>query len=115
MVDAPRRVSLSPSAASITIIDSENQTRVRFEDGSLSRRVLENEGTISLCVEAFGGGGASSQFDVSVDFVGGTAGMLIVVAALYQEYVIKERREYQMCRCSVLNDVESHMLGMLII
>ena len=76
VVNAPRRVSLSPSSASITIIDNENQTRVRFEEGSLSRRVLENEGTISLCVETFGGEGITSEFDVSVDFIDGTAGEL---------------------------------------
>ena len=74
VVNAPRRVSLFPSAASIAIIDNENQTRVGFEEGSLIQRVLETEGKVSLCVEVFGGGGITSQFDVSVDFVGGTAG-----------------------------------------
>lgn len=74
VVNAPRSVSLFPSAATIAIIDNENQTRVGFEEGSLSQRVLENEGQISLCVEAFGSGGITSQFDISVDFIGGTAG-----------------------------------------
>ena len=73
VVNAPRRVSLFPSAASIAIIDNENLTRVGFEEESLSQRVPVNEGKVSLCVEAFGGGGISLQFDVSVDFVGGTA------------------------------------------
>ena len=74
VVNAPHRVSLFPSVASIAIIDSENQTRVGFEEGSLNQSVLENEGNISLCVEVFGGRRITSQFDVSVDFIGGTAG-----------------------------------------
>ena len=71
----PRQtISVSPSIASITIIDNSTQLTVGFEERSLSRRVLEDVGTISLCVEVSGREEITMSFSVRVDFLSGTAG-----------------------------------------
>ena len=71
----PRQtVSVSPSIASITIVDNSTELTVGFAETSLRRRELDNIGTISLCVEVFGREEIKMNFSVSVDFLGGTAG-----------------------------------------
>ena len=69
-------VSLSPSIATITIIDDDTlNLTVGFEDSSLSRTVQETVGNVSLCVRIFGVGDMATAIGVNVDIGGGgTAG-----------------------------------------
>ena len=64
-------VSLSPSIATITIIDDQLALTVGFEDSSLSLIVQETVGNISLCVRVFGEGDLARAFGVNVDAGGG--------------------------------------------
>ena len=76
-IGTSQAVSLSPSVATITIIDDELPLMVGFEDGSLSRMVQETVGNVSLCVRVFGEVELATAFGVNVDIGGGgTAGWL---------------------------------------
>ena len=64
-------ISLSPSVATITIVDTQRELTVGFEDGSLSRMVQETVGNVSLCVRVFGEADLATAFGVNVDIGGG--------------------------------------------
>ena len=64
-------VSLSPSIATITIIEAQLPFTIGFEDSSLSRMVQETVGSVSLCVRVFGEGELTRSFGVNVDIGGG--------------------------------------------
>lgn len=70
----PQGISLFPSIATVTIVDNDDVLTVGFEDDSLSRSVLENVGTVVLCVGVFGQGEVTTSFSVNIDIGSGTAG-----------------------------------------
>ena len=70
-IGSSQGVSLSPSIATITIVDDQLGLTVGFDDSSLSRTVQETVGNISLCVRVFGEGDVATPIGVNVDIGGG--------------------------------------------